>query len=72
MKKIAFFRDFQGSAFIFLAPVDNRIHIDNRTHPALVLRSSYITEEAGVNTKLYPNKKKRNTELQANKVAEVR
>jgi hypothetical protein len=53
MKKMACFRDFQGSVFIFLAP------IDNRTHPALVLRSSYINEEVGVNKK-YSNKEKRN------------
>jgi hypothetical protein len=51
MKKMAYFRDFQGSVFIFLAPIDNRIHTDNRTHPALVLRSSYVTEEVGVNQK---------------------
>ena len=48
---MAYFRDIQGSVVTFLAPVDNRIHIGNRTYPALVLRSSYITEEAGVNKK---------------------
>ena len=57
-EKIAYFRDFQVSAFIFLAPIENRIHIDNRTHPALVLCSSYITLEAGVNQNDIPIRKR--------------
>jgi hypothetical protein len=48
---VAYFRDFQGSVFIFIASIDNRIHIDKRTHPVLVVCSSYITVEVGVNGK---------------------